>query len=563
MTDLEPTVLVAGAGISGLAAAVFLAWHGVPVEVVEARSGSLVHPRARTVNPRTAELLRQVGIEEEVLGARSYTRAWPSVLRLRADTLAGPELHRVEQRPPRKAEGDRDVSCCRWGAIDQDLLEGILLRKARELGAVVDFRTRVDDLAQDETGVTVQVTGPDGVRATRRADYVIGADGTMSTVRRLLGVRRRGPGSINHQLSMVFQADLSGPFRGRHAPEQNRFVAVTHLNKPVEGTVLSPYGSDKWVFYTPYDPSRDGTADDFDDRRCAELIRAAVGVDDLDVALVPQLADGTKVLGYEVAGLVAERFRAGRVFLVGDSAHAMPPAGAFGAGTCFLDAHNLAWKLAMVVRGQTGPALLDTYEQERLPAAQFTLGQAMAQMREIAGVGHAAVEAVAPVDYDTVVFGYRYTSDAVVSEEDGVSKADGVSEAGGGSRESVPAQELAGQPGTRAPHVELAQPGASSTLDFYGSEPVLLVGTLGDAWCEAAKALTERTGIALRVRGLTLPAEVGAAHAITAEGAVLVRPDGVVAWRSAAAAADPAAPRGHAGDHMLCRAIDRDLQPAV
>jgi putative polyketide hydroxylase len=550
MTDPEPVVLVAGAGISGLASAVFLAWHGVPVEVVEARSGSLVHPRARTVNPRTAELLRQVGLEEAVLGARSYMRALPSVLRLRADTLAGPELHRVEQRPPRKGDDEHDVSCCQWGAIDQDLLEGILLRKAQELGAVVAFRTRVRDVAADDDGVTVRLTGPDGA-VTRRVGYLIGADGTASTVRRLLGVERHGPGSINHQLSMVFQADLSGPFRGRHAPEENRFVAVAHLNQPAEGTVLSPYGADKWVFYTPYDPRRDGSAADYDDRRCADLIRAAVGVPDLDVRLVPQLADGTKVLGYEVAALVAERFRVGRVFLVGDSAHAMPPAGAFGAGTCFLDAHNLAWKLGLVVRGLADPALLDTYEQERLPAARFTLGQAMAQLREIAGVGHAGAEDVAPVDYDTVVFGYRYTSDAVATED------------GAGAADTVPAQHLSGQPGTRAPHVALPELGIASTLDFSGREPVLLVGTLGDAWCEAARALAERTGLALRVQGLALPEAVGAAHGITAHGAVLIRPDGVVAWRSATAVADHRAGLAEALGHLLCRAPEPDLQPAV
>lgn len=539
MADTEPAVLVIGAGIAGLAAAVFLAWHGVPVEVVEARSGSLVHPRARTINPRTAELLRQVGLAEAVRAARSYMRALPSVYRLRADTLAGPELHRVEQTPPRSSSGGREVSHCQWGAIDQDRLEGILLTRARELGATVRFRTRLRELSQDPDGVTVRLDGPADGTETRRYAYLLGADGGASTVRRLVGIERHGPGSLNHQLSMVFRADLSGPMRGRHDPDRNRFVAVAHLTRPAEGTVLSPYGADTWVFYTPYVPERDGSAADFDDARCAGLIRAAIGVDDLAPELVPQLADGTKVLGYEVSALVADRFREGRTFLVGDSAHSVPPAGAFGAGLCFLDAHNLAWKIAAVLSGRAGPDLLDTYEQERLPAARFTLGQAMAQMRVVAGVRHGTAGDVEPVDYDTVVFGYRCRSSAVVPDGD-----DGA--------DTVPAQSLSGQPGTRAPHVALGPD--RSTLDLYGRDPVLLVGAQAAGWCGAAATVAADTGVPLSVHGLGWPRDVGDAHGITADGVLLVRPDGVVAWRSAGASSHPRHDIRVVLDQVLARA---------
>jgi len=216
----------------------------------------------------------------------------------------------------------------------------------------------------------------------------------------------------------------------------------------------------------------------------------------------------------------------------------VPPAGAFGAGLCFLDAHNLAWKLAAVMSGAAGPALLDTYEQERLPAARFTLGQAMAQMREIAGVRHEAAGDVAPVDYDTVVFGYQYRSGAIVAPD------------GDDGAETIPAAGLTGQPGTRAPHVALDA--ERSTLDLYGREPLLLVGAHATGWREAAATVAAETGIPLRVHDCAV--ETGHSHGITAQGALLVRPDGIVAWRSAGASSHPYPEIRAVLDHVLARA---------
>ena len=487
MSESTVDVLVAGGGLTGLAAATFLAWHGVRVTVVERHAGTLIHPRARSINPRTAELLRQVGLESAVSDGDGYVSELPSVYMLRAETLAGEELSRTEQRPP--ARDGADVSPGRWGMIDQDRLEMVLRDRAVELGAEVLFGHELISFGQDSEGVTAEISGSGSIRAS----YLIGADGHASTVRSALGIGLTGPGKLSHIVSMVFDADLTEPFRGRHDPARNQFVASCHLTTPAEGTVLFPHGGEgRWVFNTPYFPERGESVATFDDERCISAIRAAIGVPTLDVELVPQLANGVKVLGYEIGAAIADAYRSGRVFLIGDAAHLMPPTGAFGAGTGIQDAHNLAWKLAFVLSGHAGAGLLETYEAERRPVAEFTLGQALLLMSLRGGAKVVPPEGHTLVDYDAAVFGYRYPGPA-------------------GGPAAYPPAELTGVPGTRAPHFATD---SGSSLDRYGRDYVLL------------------TGAPSTVESVTLDTpELRALHGITESGALLVRPDGFVAWR--------------------------------
>jgi hypothetical protein len=255
-----------------------------------------------------------------------------------------------------------------------------------------------------------------------------------------------------------------------------------------------------WIFHTELG---DEPVDAFPPSRCAALIRAAVGVPDLAVEVL-------SVLPWRVRGLLADRFRAGRVFLAGDAAHAVPPLGAFGANTGIADAHNLAWKLAAVLDGAAGPALLDTYEAERRPVAALVLDQAVRRLADPRlhweqGPAAAAARAAAGVVNAPVVhLGYRYDSAAVL-----------------GARPELPSTEdavLDGTPGSRLPHAWLAD--GLSTLDLVGSGLTLLTGPGGD-W--------PRTGDYdvhvvededwLRTTG------------IAGGNAVLVRPDHFIAWR--------------------------------
>jgi putative polyketide hydroxylase len=517
----ETPVLVVGGGLVGLATAVFLAHRDVPVIVAERRSDTLIHPRARTINPRSVELLRQVGLEEAVLAECAAPGDSLSIL-LRAETLDGPERFRAPLDRPAELG---DLSPCQWARIDQDRLELLLQRHAERLGADLRFHTEADLVAADADGVTVALRDRrSGRERIVHSDYLVAADGNRSSVRHHRSIGTHGQGTIGHTLTFTFDADLTGPLRGRH-------IGVCHLDRPASGTVLLPHdGVRRWVFSTPYHPDRGERLEDFDEARCVALVRAAIGIADLDVSIVAQLANGTTVLGYEVAARVADRFQDGRVFLVGDAAHVMPPTGAFGASTGIADAHNLAWKLAAVLHKQAGASLLATYDAERRPVAELTVNQALLQLRSRTEAAPAPGAApFVPLNYYATVFGYRYRSTAVPGPVDDTDP------------EVLAPDRITGQPGFRAPHARLDITGERSVLDLFGDSFVLLAGPADGGWLAAAATVADRLEIPLRAyRSGAGSATVWRQNfGVGPTGAVLVRPDGFVAWRVTAPPANP------------------------
>jgi hypothetical protein len=218
----------------------------------------------------------------------------------------------------------------------------------------------------------------------------------------------------------------------------------------------------------------------------------------------------------------AERLQEGRTFLAGDAAHVMPPTGGFGGNAGVHDADNLAWKLAAVVRGEAGPGLLATYDAERRPIAELTVEQAYTRyvLRLDPALGKEDLMPIIPEA--TVELGYRYHSDAVVSEP-----------AEDGSLWENP-HESSARPGSRAPHVALgSQDGAGlSTLDLVRQGFVLLAGPAGDAWCRAADAASLAVGVKLESRTITDTPDFMRRYGTGDQGAVLLRPDGFVAWRA-------------------------------
>jgi putative polyketide hydroxylase len=534
-------VLVVGGAVVGLSTALFLSWHGVPTVLVERHPSALRHPRARAINPRALELFRRVGLEPAILAARSVTADFSRKALVRAETLAGPETHSapLSDEAPELTE---DITPCRWCVIDQNRLEEILAARAAGLGADLRYSTELVSFDQDEDGVTAVLRDlPTGTEHTVRAGYLVAADGYRSPVRTRLGIPAVGPGTLMHLLSVVFTADLTGPLRGRD-------VGLAHLDRPESGTLLIPLDGDRWVFYTPYHPERGESVDSFDERRCTDAIRDAIGIPDLRIdGLEVQIpATGTTVLGFELASQVAERFRDGRVFLAGDAAHTMVPTGAFGASTGIQDGHNLAWKLAAVTDGTAGPGLLDSYDVERRSIAHFTVGQAMAHQRGRAGAGRPDEV----VGYGATILGYRYRSTAVIGAD------------GDGGPPAVDVRTVGG-PGTRAPHLVLERDGRRlSTLDLFGPRFMLLTGADGDAWRSAAESVRRHLGLDLEIcrvgtggRGLDdVTGRWSSVYRLGPSGAVLVRPDGFVAWRSPGAP-DPTT----GGDDVLGDVLGRVL----
>jgi putative polyketide hydroxylase len=531
MTDIHTPVLVVGGGVTGLSSAVFLAWHGVPCTLVERHPDLLIHPRARGLTPRTMELFRQVDLEA-TLNAAAYAGSEFAWVPVRADTLSA--AHTLAQEP--SEDDGASASPCGFGPIDQDKVEIALRDKARALGADIRFSTEMTSFTQDGSGVTATLNDrATGNEHTVQAEYLIAADGSSSPIRASLGIGADGPGPLYDTIAVIVDADLRPALRGRPA-------TIAYLQQPRPFTVLMAHDQEglRWVFGTGYDPREESVAD-YTDARVVEMVRAAAGLPGVKVTLRPQIPGTDRtVLGFPIAARVAQRYQQGRVFLVGDAAHAVPPTGGLGANTGIQDAHNLAWKLAGVVKGQAGPALLDTYHDERHPTGLLTMQQALARF----GTRMGPEGGPQIVDYAAVALGYQYRSSAVPGPTDP------------GARPLLP-HELRGQPGTRAPHVPVVHNGAGiSTLDLYGRGLVLLTGAAGTAWVHAATArdvAAYRFGVDLIADGSD---SATAAHGISDEGALLVRPDGFVAWRSADPAADSANSANSAGDAASGRAID-------
>ena len=533
-SDTVP-VLVVGGGLVGLSTSLFLSWHGVRHTLVERHPGTSIHPRAWGLYPRTLELLSAVGVDQELL--REAEGFAGHVLNGKVVSLTGRELS-VSRIP--EPEDVSDISpVARILSLSQDRIEPILLRRARELGGDLRFGTSLDELTQDADGVTATLrTVETGETRTLRARYVVAADGAHSPLRERLGIGRTGRGTLRHQFSIVFQADLTKALRGR------RFAICRIANPEVDGVFGHDDTLRRGTLIVTYDPA-ETPASHFTTERCTELVRAAVGDPDLPVTIL-------SALPWEMAALVAERYTAGRVFLVGDAAHVIPPVGGYGANTGIQDAHNLAWKLARVLDGQAGPALLDTYETERLPVARATVRQAAMRLATRAGFASEA-EKKAVVDTLSVMFGYRYRSAAVVDDADAGPADD--------RPPFVSPRTLRGEPGTRAPHLWLRRGDRRvSTVHLPGRAPLLLVGADADAWQTAARTV----GLEVLRLGEDLtedPTGEATAHGrrwheafgVTEEGAVLLRPDGFVGWRSPAAAPDPAQVLTDVLDRVLAR----------
>ncbi|WP_116104192.1 FAD-dependent oxidoreductase [Amycolatopsis thermalba] len=514
-TEYETPVLIVGGGITGLSAAVFLARAGVRPILVERHPSTAILPQARAFSPRSMEIYRSLGLEGTIREHLSFLVDYPEMIG--AETLTGPERFRADLLalvvPP---EG---LSPTDWAMIDQDELERVIRVAADSSGADVRFGTELVSFTEEGDGVTAVVRDvASGDLQRIRARYLIAADGNRAHIRNRLGVGADGPGVFINVVNFIFDADLSAASRER------RFL-LAYLDQPRPGATLSPLNEDgRWALAIPYQPEQGETPEDFTEERCAEYARLAVGLPDLEVELVSPVPEWTqKVTTTRIGAWVAQRYRSGRVFFAGDAAHVVPPSGSYGANTGIADAHNLAWKLAAVVRGQAGAGLLDTYEAERRPVAQVTMETAMQLLQDRReGSGEEATR----VDDMAMIFGYRYDSPAVLA--DTPSPADRVEDP----------RTAGGRPGLRAPHLWLTRAGRRvSTVDLCAGGFTLLAGADGAAWTDAAKAVAAALDVDLaahRIGAEYTDAEnrFPGAYGVTATGASLVRPDGFVAWRA-------------------------------
>jgi 2-polyprenyl-6-methoxyphenol hydroxylase-like FAD-dependent oxidoreductase len=528
MTDEAP-VLIAGGGLVGLSAAAFLAQQGIRSLTIERLAASSPLPRAAFFHMRTLEMFRGLGVEDTVR-SQSAKEFVPEGAIIAMETLAGKKLADII---PNLNEGVDALSPCRRLFLNQPTLEPILRDCARAGGASIVQGAEVIDVRQDSSGVTLTIREMrDNSTREVRGDYLIAADGGHSRVRAALGIPYEGRGAFSNSLTIYFTADLS-PYIGDHAwsliyVNNSTLRGFFRLNRAATAGFLGV----NIIGDPAIDPEAAvNAAADVSESRLIELVRAGVGRRDLPVRI-----DGYS--RWRATASVVERLRDGHTFIAGDAAHLMPPNGGFGGNTGIHDAHNLAWKLALVINRQASPRLLDTYETERRPVAVFTVEQAFA--RYVARTAPWLAARVQPepiIDDLHIELGYLYDSPHGVHADP---------------------RNTGGAPGSRAPHLWLERHGKRiSTLDLAGRY-VLLAGAAGGAWVDAAKEMSPGLcGLSLDAfcmgRDLVdLQRCFAAAYGISESGATLLRPDGFVAWRCPAAVSDPATALRAALNNSLC-----------
>ncbi|MFI6319976.1 FAD-dependent monooxygenase [Nonomuraea sp. NPDC050556] len=513
-------VLIVGAGYAGLSAAALLALRDVPVILVERHATTSIQPKAFGVNPRAMELLRPLpGIEKAF---SEISAGISDGMRIAiASSLKDPNPHMIISDEAEDFSFLADATPVAQIGAPQADIERVLRTKAEELGADLRFSTELVSLEQDPDGVTAVVRTAEG-ESTIRADYVVAADGYRSPIRSWLGIPTSGKGDLGRIRSILFDADLSGLVRDRE-------VTLWYLqNEHFSGAIITGTGVGAHGMGVNFDPAKGESEADFTEERCTELIRIGTGTPDLEVKIKDQAT-------FVMAHNLADRYREGRVFLAGDSAHTMPPTGGQGGSTALQDGCDIAWRLWLVISGQAGPEFLDTYDAERRPLGKLTADAQLANLGERMPPAQRADYPEQPIaDPFSALLGLRYHSSAIIED------------AGDDGSLIEPERLPVGRPGSRAPHVVLDWDGSAiSTIDLFGAGFVLLAGPDGREWATAARTVSARLGVRLTPHRLggelrDVQGTWAARYGVTSGGAVLVRPDGYMAWRSPAQDPDAA-----------------------
>lgn len=551
-------ILVVGAGPAGLAMAALLARAGVDALTITRYPTTAHSPRAHITNQRTMEVFRDLGFEDAVKAVATpnafmRNNVW-------ATSFAGQEIARLETWGA-GVERSSDYELASPSAmcnIPQHVLEPAVLQGAQDLGADVRFSLELVSAEQDEDGVTALVRERDtGAEHTIRAKYIVGADGGRSTVASTFGFTFTGESGLGAALNIWLEADLTkycehrpGTLFWMTQPGNNYWVG--------SGTWINVKPYTEWVLLCMYDPA-DGEPP-LDNESLIARAQSTIGDPEVEVTI-------KAVSTWQINRMVADTFQLGRAFLVGDAAHRHPPANGLGTNTSIQDSFNLAWKLAAVVRGDASESLLETYSAERQPvgaavvdrafksvvdmgpiaeALGFEPGQSAedgwANLDDLFGTGAASAnrrEALAKAielqnfqfNSHGVEMGQRYASAAVIppTQPEPVGEKDA---------------ELYYTPssisGHVIPHAWLERNRAPiSTLDVVGKGRFTLITGVDDAaWRDAAASVGASLGVPIAVERLSMGGDTADVYqrwhrlrGIGDSGALLVRPDRVIAWR--------------------------------
>jgi putative polyketide hydroxylase len=502
-SNTQPVIIV-GASLVGLSAALCLASHRVPTIVLEKHAGISAHPRAIGFTARTMEIYRSLGIENDHPAPDDFVLKRARIASLTGEWFGHTEWSDTENKPKcMSSQADSspprmEYSASRATALAQDKLEPILESLALERGVDIRRQQRVLNLEQDEDGVTVTVQDPEGYAHQVHGSYLIAADGNRSTIREQLHIGRQGHGFMQNLRSVLFRAPLE---------KYTKDVVQFDIDQPDLKSLLCSYNDGRWALMFRDDVERDDAA-------LHSAIHQVIGDSDIQVEII---TTGQ----WELTALVADTLQSGRGFLAGDAAHTLPPnRGGYGANTGIHDVHNLAWKIAAVLSGASSPDLLSTYDTERRPIALLRHDQIFVRADYKVHLD-VATPAGEKYDDDAMEFGQIYRSDGFVGSDGSLPRA-------------MKPDEWAGQPGTHLPHFYVSWDEAEAPLlDIVEQKNWTLVSA-SDEWETALTEINKHSPVT--VTSVRVDSELQRfqqAFGVSATGASLIRPDGYISWRVA------------------------------
>ncbi|CAP41666.1 MULTISPECIES: FAD-dependent oxidoreductase [Pseudomonadota] len=555
---LETDVVIIGSGPAGSSAALMLSSYGIKNVVITKYRWLADSPRAHYVSQRTMEIVRDLGIESEVIAKASPKEVMGDVVF--CTSLTGDEIGRLPygMNGPRRATEYLEASPSEQCDLPQHLFEPILLSNAAARGSHARFDTEYLSHRQDPEGVTVEVRDRlTGTTYEIRCKYLIGADGAGSKVVRDLNLPMAGQMGKSGSMSIIFDADLSKYIA--HRPGYLWWIVQPGANIGGIGLgllrMVRPWN--EWQIVWGYDidqPAPELTIDE-----AIAVCRQLIGDPDIEISI------RSKSL-WTVNEMYATQYAKGRVFCMGDAVHRHPPSNGLGSNTSIQDAYNLCWKLAFVLRGQAAPALLDTYNQERAPVGERIVKRANQSVRDFGPVFEALgldgrynakdmqtrIDSLKDTDqagadrrarlrdaiefksYEFAALGVetnvRYQSTAIAPTQPLQPSSD---------RDEDLHYFPSCVPGHKLPHGWMVRKGNKlSTLDLIGGGRFTLLCWLqGQPWADAARKLSEDANVVLEVIQIGTGQDVQDAYGDLArvwnrgeQACLLVRPDGYVAW---------------------------------
>ena len=502
-------VIIIGGGPVGLSAAICLARQGIECVLIEKHSATTDHPKARGVNGRSMELFRSWGLEDQMkqhqMPREAYGFSWIEEFQGKEITCVQSTVDYAPYSPTENA------------IIAQDDLEQELLKKAQNMPLIeLRFDTEMLHASQNNERIVVNILNRNtNQKETLLAKYLIAADGANSFLRELFDVEMEGMDNLGEFCNIYCEMNLDKYVQ--HQPS----AGIIFTRPDVRGTMLlSKKGLRKWLVGVRIDSHPNLTEETFTDEFCIDYVRQVIKDPDIEVRLINKAF-------WTMAALIAKQFRVGRVFFAGDAAHRLPPTGGFGMNTGIQDVHNLAWKLAMVLNGQADESLLETYFTERVQVAKVNTSWSIDNAKRFETI----FIALAKNDLQTFEEALKDQSHHInnILLDLGVVYGD--------DYQKEENYKISAKVGVRAPHCWLLKDHVQkSILDLYDHQFILVCHPQAHYWQDKYRKYRE-----LPCRIVTIGEQgeyIDTDHdflekyEISTKGAVLIRPDGHIAWHS-------------------------------